>query len=158
MKQRYAMTMDMARCVACHAGADLTDRRYNNIGVGFEPPYRPDRDLGRYAVTGRDEDYGKFKTPTLRNVERSGPYMHDGSLATLEEVVAFYNRGGNRNANLDPRIGPLGLSDQEQADLVAFLKAFTAPDNLKELGRLPGIHNPKQEPRESLAIPRELLP
>lgn len=144
------------RCVACHSGPDMTDRRFNNIGVGFEPPFRPDRDLGRYAVTKRDEDYGKFKTPTLRNIALSAPYMHDGSLATLEEVVDFYNQGGHDNPNLDPRIGELGLTVDERAALVAFLKALTGPDNLKDLGRLPGIPNPKGV-NESLAIPAELL-
>ncbi|MNT56585.1 Cytochrome c551 peroxidase precursor [compost metagenome] len=144
------------RCVACHSGAELTDRRFHNIGVGFDGPYRPDRDLGRFAVTGKDEDYGSFKTPTLQNVERTAPYMHDGSLATLEEVVAFYNQGGHPNANLDPRIGKLNLNAEEQAAMVAFLKAFTAPDNLKDMGKLPGIHNPKTV-KEPLTIPAELL-
>lgn len=144
------------RCVACHAGADMTDRNFWNVGVGLEPPYKPDRDLGRYHLTQRDEDYGKFKTPTLRNVALTAPYMHDGSLQTLEDVVAFYNRGGNANPNLDPRIRPLNLTDAEQAALVAFLKAFTAPDNLKDLGKLPGIRNPKENPA-SLTIPLELV-
>lgn len=144
------------RCVACHSGPDLTDRRFNNIGVGFEKPYRPDRDLGRYAITKRDEDYGKFKTPTLRNVALSAPYMHDGSLATLKDVVAFYNQGGHDNPNLDPRIGKLGLTDEEQEALVAFLHALTGPDNLKDLGKLPGVPNPKGV-NLPLAIPAELL-
>jgi cytochrome c peroxidase len=144
------------RCVACHSGPDLTNRSFHNVGVGFEQP-GSQRDPGRYLVTKRDEDYGAFKTPTLRNVALSAPYMHDGSLQTLEDVVAFYNRGGNDNPNLDPRIGPLGLSTDEQGALVDFLKAYTAPDNLKDLGKLPGIRNPR-EASSALAIPPDVLP
>lgn len=122
------------RCVACHNGPTLTDGGFHNVGI--------DRgtDHGRSAVTGRDADEGAFKTPTLVNVAQSGPYMHDGSLKTLADVVAYYNRGGNDTVNQDPRVRPMGLSADEQAALVAFLQANTAPDNLKELGQLPGIH------------------
>ena len=74
-----------------------------------------------------DADRGKFKTPSLRGVARTGPYMHDGSLATLEEVVEFYNRGGGKNSVLDPVIAPLNLSADEVASIVAFLKALSEP-------------------------------
>ncbi|MEB3223785.1 MAG: cytochrome c peroxidase [Candidatus Sericytochromatia bacterium] len=141
-------------CVGCHSGPDFTDRRFHNTGVGQDGPQR---DPGRQAVTHRDEDLGAFKTPTLRNVARSGPYMHDGSIATLEAVVAHYNRGGGPNAQLDPRLAPLGLTPPEEQDLVAFLRALSAPDNLKELAGLPGIRNPRR-PNEPLAVPAELLP
>ena len=143
------------RCVACHGGADLTDRSFHNVGIGFAPGRRAERDLGRYLVTGRDEDYGAFKTPTLRNVAATAPYMHDGSLPTLEAVVAHYNQGGHPNDHLDPRVAPLGLDAAEQAALVAFLRALSAPDNLKELGKLPGIPNPKGLP-DDLVLPAEL--
>jgi cytochrome c peroxidase len=110
-----------AGCWQCHRGANFTDERFHNTGVGWgkEPP-----DLGRAAVTRRDEDRGKFKTPTLRGVALTAPYMHDGSLATLEDVVEFYNRGGGANKNLDPLLRPLELSKEEVSALVAFLKAL----------------------------------
>jgi cytochrome c peroxidase len=109
------------RCWRCHAGPNYTDEQYHNTGVSWGQ--RP-LDLGRFAVTGRDADRGKFKTPTLRGVALTAPYMHDGSLATLEEVVAFYNRGGGANPHRDPALAPLGLSPDEVRALVAFLKAL----------------------------------
>jgi cytochrome c peroxidase len=110
-----------ARCWRCHSGANFTDERYHNTGVSWG---KDSPDLGRAAVTKRDEDRGKFKTPTLRGVALTAPYMHDGSLATLEDVVDFYNRGGGANPNLDPAIKPLDLSKEEVGALVAFLKAL----------------------------------
>ena len=79
------------------------------------------------AETKDPLDRGAFKTPTLRNVTQTAPYMHDGSEATLEEVVAFYDRGGVPNDNLSDEIKPLGLSQSEQRDLVAFMEALTGP-------------------------------
>jgi cytochrome c peroxidase len=87
----------------------------------------PPNDLGRYEVTQRAEDRWKFRTPSLRNVALTRPYMHNGSLSTLEDVVAFYNGGGVKNELLDARIKPLHLSAEESADLVAFLKSLTSP-------------------------------
>lgn len=109
-------------CVACHAGFNFTDEGYHNIGVGMD---RENPDLGRYTVTNKEADKGAFKTPTLRNVARRPPYMHDGSMKTLEEVVAFYNKGGHRNRWISAAIRPLNLTASEQADLVAFLEALT---------------------------------
>jgi cytochrome c peroxidase len=109
------------QCWRCHAGPNFTDEDFHNTGVnwGKEPA-----DLGRFTATKKDADRGKFKTPTLRGVDQTAPYMHDGSLKTLEEVVEFYNRGGGANLHLDPRIRPLGLTAGEIHDLVAFLKAL----------------------------------
>lgn len=109
------------RCWRCHAGANFTDEAYHNTGVswGKEPA-----DLGRFAVTKKETDRGRFKTPTLRGVALTGPYMHDGSLPSLEEVVEFYNRGGGANPNRDPILEPLHLSREEVQNLVAFLKAL----------------------------------
>jgi cytochrome c peroxidase len=109
------------QCWRCHGGANFTDEDFHNTGVswGKEP-----LDLGRGGVTKKEADRGKFKTPTLRGVALTAPYMHDGSLKTLEDVVNFYNRGGGANPNLDPRLRPLGLSHDEARDLVAFLKAL----------------------------------
>jgi cytochrome c peroxidase len=92
------------------------------IGKVSEP--RPS-DLGRYEITQDPDDRWKYKTPSLRNLTLTAPYMHDGSIPTLAAVVAFYDQGGVENPLLDPRIGPLGLSAQERADLVAFLEALT---------------------------------
>jgi len=111
-----------ANCKACHAGFNFTDENYNDIGVGQD---KPTPDAGRYEVTKKDEDRGKFKTPTLRNVSETAPYMHDGSEATLAGVIDFYDRGGIGNPNLSKEIKPLHLTASEKRDLVAFLQALT---------------------------------
>ncbi|MBA3241727.1 MAG: cytochrome-c peroxidase [Acidobacteria bacterium] len=87
-------------------------------------------DLGRFLITRLPGDIGAFKTPTLRDVELTGPYMHDGSGKTLLDVVRFYDRGGERNPAIDPRMRPLNLSEQEMSDLVEFLRALTSDDVL----------------------------
>lgn len=117
-----ALFEGQARCVACHTGFNFTDEGYQNIGVGMD---REKPDLGRYAVTKQDVNKGAFKTPTLRDVAKRPPYMHDGRFKTLEEVVAFYDRGGVANPWLSREIRPLNLTAQEQADLIAFLHALT---------------------------------
>jgi cytochrome c peroxidase len=111
-----------ARCVSCHAGFNFTDESYHNLGVGMD---RQNPDLGRHTVTKREEHKGAFKTPTLRDVAPRPPYMHDGSLRSLAEVIAFYDRGGTPNPWLSGEIRPLGLTREEQGDLVAFLEALT---------------------------------
>jgi cytochrome c peroxidase len=111
-----------AGCVTCHVGFNFTDEGYHNIGVGME---REAPDLGRYTVTKNEADKGAFKTPTLRDVAKRGPYMHDGSEKTLAEVVAFYNRGGHPNPWLSKAVQPLGLTAAEQADVVALLESLT---------------------------------
>jgi cytochrome c peroxidase len=122
--QRNGLAVFLAKgqCWVCHAGMNLTDERFHNTGVAF----RPDAvfDPGRAAVSGKDRDQGGFKTPTLREVDRTAPYMHDGSLATLEDVVDYYDRGGAPNPNLDKLVRPIGLSIGEKADLVAFLHSL----------------------------------
>jgi len=106
------------RCWRCHSGDNFTDESFHNTGVSWS------KDPGRFAVTKKAADRGKFKTPTLRGVSLTGPYMHDGSLRSLTEVVEFYNRGGGANSHLDPIIAPLELSKEEVRDLVAFLEAL----------------------------------
>ena len=118
-----ALFRGKARCSTCHIGTNLTDEKFHNLGAGAGAGQD---DPGRAAVTKESEDFGKFKTPTLRNVTRTAPYMHDGSLATLEEVIAFYDRGGRPNPNLDKEIKPLQLTDGEKADLLEFLKSLTS--------------------------------
>lgn len=108
-----------AACSSCHSGHSFTDNAFHNIGVGMD---RKDPDVGREAISKLKGDRGAFKTPTLREIARTGPYMHDGSMQTLEEVVEHYNKGGIDNPFLDEEIFPLKLSDQDKKDLVTFMK------------------------------------
>lgn len=117
-RRGYALFNSQARCGRCHAGPLFSDEDLHNTGVGWG------RDGGRFEVTGQPWDRGRFKTPSLRNVSLSAPYMHDGSLPTIEAVVEFYDRGGGRNPNLDSAIRPLRLSPEQRSDLVAFLRAL----------------------------------
>ena len=110
-----------ARCDSCHEGVNFTNGKYANVGIGMD---RAKPDLGRYEVTKQEADKGAFKTPTLRDSARSGPYMHDGSLKTLEEVVDHYNKGGLKNPWLHDDVRPLNLGDRDKADLVEFLRAL----------------------------------
>ncbi len=107
-----------AKCSACHAGANFTDEQYHNLGVGMQAS-KPD--LGRFEVTKEEKDKGAFKTPTLRNVALSPPYMHDGSQQTLEEVIDWYDKGGHKNQWLSDKMKPLNLTDQEKVDLLGFM-------------------------------------
>ena len=118
---------DKGRCSICHAGFNFTDELYHNIGVGMDQPDWETNHIGRFAVTNKEAEKGAYKTPTLRNVADSGPYMHDGSEATLEAVVEFYAKGGSNPAhpNLDKEMKELVLSDQDKADLVEFMKALS---------------------------------
>ena len=115
-------TTNKGGCFHCHSGGPLTNDGFFNNGS-----YSEGGDIGRQAVTMRAGDRGKFKVPGLRNVEASAPYMHDGSLASLEDVVELYDRGGNGDVTTDPLIRPLALSPDEKADLVAFLRSLTDP-------------------------------
>ncbi len=119
-----------AGCNGCHLGQAFTDSRFHNVGVGWvQPPAGADprtgfKDPGRAAVTRDPKDTGAFKTPTLRECTRHPPYMHDGSITTLRQVVLHYVRGGNRNPWLDEAMRPLDLSGAEVDALVAFLSAL----------------------------------
>ena len=108
-------------CWRCHSGPNFTDESFHNTGVSWG---REPLDLGRWTATHNESDRGKFKTPTLRGVALTAPYMHDGSLKTLEDVVAFYNDGGRANPQLDARLQPLHLAKDELDDLVLFLKSL----------------------------------
>ena len=108
-----------ANCSACHAGSNFTDQAFHNLGVGID---KDDPDVGRFSETKQLGDRGAFKTPTLREIARTAPYMHDGSLKTLADVVEFYDKGGKANPQLDEELFPLKLSDQQKADLVKFLE------------------------------------
>ncbi|GAN33410.1 MAG: cytochrome-c peroxidase [Candidatus Brocadia sp. AMX2] len=112
-----------AECIKCHNGPNFTDNKFHNIGVPADGPLK--EDLGRYSVTKNDADKGAFKTPTLRNITESAPYMHNGFFPTLFEVVQFYNGGGGRSENKSPDIHALNLTGQEVNDLIEFMKALT---------------------------------
>lgn len=121
-------------CSACHVGANLADEQYHNLGIGMSAK---EPDLGRFAVTGADKDKGAFKTPTIRNVVYSAPYMHDGSLVSLEEVVEHYVKGGERNRWLSDKIVPLKLTAVQKVDLVEFMRACTGTYPAVSSARLP---------------------
>ena len=116
-----------ADCFHCHGGALFTDYGYKNNGLDLVS-----LDAGRSRVSEKESDRGKFKTPSLRNVALTAPYMHDGRFASLEEVVAHYDHGVQRAAALDPNLAKhpddgLKLTADERRELVAFLRTLTDP-------------------------------
>ncbi len=140
-----------AGCIQCHNGPLASDESYHNLGVPKNPAFESnplhqitlryqqvirgvpekayrtaDRDLGLYYTTKQEADKGKFRTPSLRELKHTAPYMHNGVFGTLEEVIEFYNRGGERDPNRSPLMKPLGLSDQEKQDLLAFLLSLSS--------------------------------
>ena len=119
-KRGFNLFEDKANCIACHHGFNFTDNGFHNIGV------TGDDDPGRFALLPAKILKGAFKTPTLRDVTLTAPYMHNNKYQTLEEVIEHYDRGGDLKTAIDPNIGPLFLSHQEKKDLLAFLKTLTA--------------------------------
>ena len=161
-KAGWAVFREKAKCIECHsfsASAPLfTDFQFYNTGTAVNNPkfdsvvqraaeikarkgadasslaHDPDfSELGRFLVTHDEKDMGAFKTPTLRNIELTGPYMHDGSIKTLLDVVRFYNEGGRKNPHLHKRMHPLNLNEKEINDLVEFLRALTSDDVLRQV-------------------------
>lgn len=162
-----------ARCIACHqftetspfftdsdfynTGVVARGQRFSEMQVRAQEIRFKDRglqaselahdeqlaELGRFLVTREPKDIGAFRTPTLRDVELTWPYMHDGSVSTLLDVVRFYNRGGNANPNLDAKMVPLNLTDEEMNDLVEFMRALTSDDVLR------GAQTANPQPRRS---------
>ncbi len=158
-KRGWDLFKGKARCIECHKYSPqspfFTDFEFHNTGVGAGNT-APDElvrtlskssndtsgtvlahsagfsELGRFAVSLKQPDIGAFKTPTLRDLELTAPYMHDGSLRTLIDVVQFYNRGGNANRYLDKRMRALQLTDVEVNELVQFLRALTSDDVLRQ--------------------------
>lgn len=149
-----------AGCIQCHNGELLSDQKFHALGVPENPElfanplrhitfrrffrtlgapnsenYR--EDPGLYGVTKEKADWGKFRTPSLREVSRTAPYMHNGSLATLDDVVAFYDRGGSQHWNKDPLLKPLGLTAAEKRTLVEFLKSLAGDSVVIERPELP---------------------
>jgi cytochrome c peroxidase len=116
----YQVFLDPAKgnCAACHNGPNFTDNGFHNIGIRSA-------DVGRYGIRKIASMRGAFKTPTLRDIELTAPYFHDGSAATLRDVVEHYDRGGDDRSNLSPEVRPLHLTAQEKDDLAAFLRSLT---------------------------------
>ncbi len=154
-KRGWKLFNEKAKCIECHSFSKdspfFSDFKFHNTGIGAGElslaggnstatigdstsalaHTRGPAELGRYLVTNNAEDVGAFRTPTLRDVELTAPYMHNGSEKTLIDVVRFYNRGGNGNPNLDKRIVPLKLTDNEMSELVEFMHALTSNDVLR---------------------------
>lgn len=125
-QQRQGLWLFESRggCWRCHSGANFTDENFHNTGIGYG---RSERDPGRFAVSKHKRNRFAFKTPTLRDVAITSPYMHDGGMNTLRNVIEFYNVGGaTDDPDLDPLMTPLGLSEEEIEQLVAFLKALSS--------------------------------
>lgn len=142
-----------AQCIQCHNGPLLSDQKYYNLGVPANPEIRSNllrhislryeslmlgvpgynkttQDLGRYMITKSNKEKGLFRTPTLREVARTAPYMHNGIFSTLEEVIDFYDRGGGSDSfgTKSPLLKPLGLTKEEKAALTAFLSSLSGPE------------------------------
>ena len=157
-KRGWKLFKGKAKCIECHSftGASpfFTDFQSYNTGIAANemtltkslPTGRQGQDsaslfahtrgfaeLGRYLVTNELKDIGAFKTPTLRDIELTGPYMHNGSIKTLLDVVRFYNQGGEKNSNLDEKLRPLNLTDEEMSDLVEFMRALTSDAVLRQV-------------------------
>jgi cytochrome c peroxidase len=157
-KRGWQLFNGKAGCIECHSFSKdspfFTDFKFHNTGLGFSNSsfevllgrakeidvktspallaHKPQfAELGRFLVTKQASDIAAFKTPTLRDVELTTPYMHNGALKTLLEVVRFYNQGGEKNPNLDQKLHPLGLTDAETNELVEFLRALTGNSVLK---------------------------
>jgi cytochrome c peroxidase len=154
-----------AKCTSCHAGFNFTDEQFHNLGIGWNEKTGKFADLGRWAIdpigAKSDASLGSFKTPTVRDVEHNAPYMHDGSLATLEEVVDHYDKGGTPNPALDADLKKkLGLTAQEKKDVVAFMKALSG--EVKKLDELlpklpPGPDGKSPDPRSALSAPAKAV-
>jgi len=154
-KRGLALFQGKAGCAQCHNGPLVSDDSYHNVGVPTNPIFEhsplhqitlryqhvirgvpeklyrsADRDLGLYYTTKQEADKGKFRTPSLRELKYTAPYMHNGVFNTLEEVIEFYNRGGGDDPNKSPLLKPLGLSDREKKELLAFLLSLSSDQPL----------------------------
>ena len=150
-KRGLALFRGKARCIQCHNGSLLSDDDYHDIGVPQNPAFeedplrqitlrfqhvirgvpesvyrKADRDLGLYYTTKRKADRGKFRTPSLRELKYTAPYMHNGAFFELDEVIDFYDEGGGQDSNKSPLLKKLGLSDEEKEDLLAFLESLSS--------------------------------
>lgn len=131
----FKLFVGKANCDVCHSAPNFTDNGFHNLGLASWSNTNPD--MGRYSERPLGLMKGAFKTPTLREISRSAPYFHDGSSSTLEEVVEHYAQGGVVKTNLSPNMHELDLSEQEKADLVAFMRALESPFMTVSLPELP---------------------
>lgn len=135
--QRGFEVFKSAGCTLCHAPPLYTDGMFHNVGIGFDGP-EAERDWGRKVASKDEKDGGKFKTPSLRDVAKTGPYFHDGSVATLDEAIELMAAGGKKNPNLDEKLKPQKLKAKDKAAIKAFLESlsgeytFAAPPQLPE--------------------------
>ena len=161
-KRGFKLFTTTAGCSACHRGRLFTDEDFHGLGVPTPEQFSSDAirqitlnyqlrargvseevyrtatdDPGLYLVTKIDTDFGQFRTPMLRELGQTAPYMHNGAFATLEEVIDFYNSGGGESPNLDPLLRPLGLTDQNKSDLIAFLMSLTGDPIIVDEPQLP---------------------
>jgi cytochrome c peroxidase len=134
-------------CTSCHGGAMFSDQSFHNLGVGMD---KQNPDLGRFNHTKDPGDTGRFKTPLLRNIALTPPYLHDGSAKTLGEVVDLYGRGGVANRHLDPLVLPLALTEREKRDLVAFLESLTGALPVVAVPQFPEGPGPAADPKGGL--------
>lgn len=124
VKKGHELFFGKAGCNQCHFGQNFTDNSFHNLGVGWNPKAKKFADEGRAKISKNKADLGAFKTPSLRDVSKHAPYMHDGSIATLREVVEHYDKGGNANPHLDPKLSRLKLAPAEVDALVEMMKAL----------------------------------
>ena len=117
---------DRLKCSVCHSGYNFTDEKYHNNGTKIDSA---NPDLGRYLVTNKESDRGKFRTPTLRDISRTSPYMHNGSIKGLNDLIDFYDKGGVPNSYQSPVVKPLQLTIEEKVDLKKFLRSLTGENN-----------------------------
>jgi cytochrome c peroxidase len=161
-KRGFKLFTTTAGCSACHRGRLFTDEDFHGLGVPTPEQFSTDAireitfkyqlrsrgvseevyrtatdDPGLYLVTKVNTDFGQFRTPMLRELGQTAPYMHNGAFAELEEVIEFYNSGGGESPNLDPLLRPLGLTDQNKSDLIAFLMSLTGDPIIVEEPQLP---------------------
>jgi cytochrome c peroxidase len=138
-KRGFDLFVGKAGCAQCHSIGErhtlLTDFEYHDLGVGWRAETGSYDDIGLGGISTAKLS-GRFLTPSLRDVARTAPYMHDGSIATLKDVVEFFDRGGNPSPGRDPRVAPLGLAEPEKADLVAFLESLTGDAAWDDQGRV----------------------
>ncbi len=171
-KKGMALYQGKANCIACHNGPLASDQRFYATGVPAHPNFKEDPvgqvthrwelyqkgvpesvyrngsdDHGLYYITKNPKDIGKWRVPSLRELKYTAPYMHNGMLATLADVVEFYDRGGGATQNKSPILKPLKLKAQEKKDLVAFLEALSMDEPLiQEDPKLPGDYQPLPAP------------
>ena len=124
-KRGLALFVGKADCTMCHRGPNFADDQFHALGIRGD-------DTGRFKVTGEEADRYAFKTPTLRNIDQTAPYMHDGSLPTLRDVIDFYNHGGGDQQPKSLLLRKLNLSEKEKSDLVAFLESLTGDVDKRE--------------------------